>query len=115
MGEEESSAIESTSITSNEPDQTTSCTSNKTSQPSLETHSTPGDYASNLNTGALHLTPDTDSTISSISHQQYRGTYSLPYPQMSSTNYSIQPSTNTLYHYQQQQTPYRTQQYDQPQ
>jgi len=129
MGEEESSAIESTST---EPDQTTSSTSNKTSQPSLETHSTPDDYASNLwtlnNPGAIHLTPDTNSTISSISHQQYHGTYSVPYPQMSSTryptatlymssstNYPIQPSSNTLYHYQQQQTPYRTQQYDHPQ
>jgi hypothetical protein len=143
MGEEESSAkdddddnnnptIESISIT---PDETSKITLNKPTispQPSLQSHSTPGSYASNLyalndtssNTGAIHFTPNTNST-GPFSQQQYLGVYSSPYPLMpivptpqcypTGTLY-MSPSSNPWYHYQQQQqTPYGTQQYGHPQ
>jgi hypothetical protein len=143
MGEEESSAkdddddenpptVEMTSITSDEPSQITF-----PSQSSLQSHSTPGSYASNLyalnntspNIAAIHFTPNTNTT-GPFSQQQYRPVYSSPYPLMplppthyptatvylsSPSNYPIQPSVNPWYQYQQQQTPYGTQQYDHPQ
>ncbi|CAF1248289.1 unnamed protein product [Rotaria sp. Silwood1] len=161
MGEEESSikddddinnnnpTSDSTTITSDEPTKTTlpsttSLTSTKTSVSSLQSHSTPGSYASNLynlnntssNTGLIHFNPNTNST-GPFSQQQYRGAYSPVYPQMplassvryptatfymppsSSPNYPIQSSLNSWYHYQQQQqqqqNPYGTTQYGHPQ
>ncbi|CAF2511269.1 unnamed protein product [Rotaria sp. Silwood2] len=161
MGEEESSTkdddddinnnnnnpiIDSTTITSDEPTTTTSSsttsltstkTSNNNSVSSLQSHSTPGSYASNLynlnntssNPGPIHF--NTNST-GPFSQQQYRGAYSTLYPQMpltpsvhyptttlympsSSSNYPIHSSLNSWYHYQQQQNPYGTQQYGHPQ
>jgi hypothetical protein len=153
MGEEESSAkdddddgnnaptIEFTSITSDETSKITLNKSPNSSQSTLQSHSTPGSYASNLyalnntslNTGAIHFTPNTNTT-GPFSQQQYHGVYSPPYPPMplvpspsaryptgatfymsSSSNYPVQPSSNPWYHYQQQQTPYGTPQYGHPQ
>ena len=124
MGEEESSAkddddsptIESTSITSDEPTKTTS----NTTSDSLQTH------ASNLytlNTGAIHFTPNINST-EPFSQQQYNGSYYSEMPLAPPSRYPIAtlymsstiPSSNSWYYYQQQQqTPYGTQQYTHPQ
>jgi len=135
MGEEESSAKDDDDDDNPPPpppiiESTSDETSRITfpSQSSLQSHSTPGSYASNLyalnNTGTIHFTPNTN-TIGPFSQQQYRGVYSSPYPQMplpppnypttavympSPSNYPVQPSSNPWY-----QTPYGTQQYDHPQ
>lgn len=155
MGEEESSAkddddddnttnnstIEPTSITSDETSKITLTKPTNSSQSLLQSHSTPGSYASNLyalnntslNANVIHFTPNTNTT-GPFSQQQYRGIYSSPYPPMPlvppvrypnttvymppSTNYPVQPSSNPWYPYQQQQqqqTPYGTQQYGHPQ
>jgi len=130
MGEEESSAKDDDDDNDNPPTITLDETSKITfsSQSSLQSHSTPGSYAANLytlnntslNTGAIHFTPNTGP----FSQQQYPGIYppiQLPgYPTAtvyisSSSNYPVQPSSNPWYHYQQQQTPYGTQQYGHPQ
>jgi hypothetical protein len=128
MGEEESSAkdddddsstIESTSMTS---DESTKTTSNTTS----DSHSTPSSYASNLytlNIGAIHFTPNINST-GPFSQQQYHGSYYSEMPLAPPPRYPIAtlymsstiPSSNSWYYYQQQQqTPYETQQYTHPQ
>jgi len=152
MGEEESSAkddddddnnnnnnlstIETTSLTSDDTSKNTFNKSINSSQSLLQSHSTPGSYASNLyalnntssNTGAIHFTPNTNTT-GPFSQQQYRGVYSSPYPPMplappppllppvhypTGTVY-MSPSSNPWYPYQQQQTPYGTPQYGHPQ
>jgi len=146
MGEEESSAkddddddnnnnlptIEPTSITSDDTSKITFNRSTNSSQSLLQSHSTPGSYASNLyalnntssNTAAIHFTPN---TIGPFSQQQYRGVYSSPYPPMpllppppahypAGTTY-MSPSSTPWYPYQQQQqqSPYGTSQYGHPQ
>jgi len=121
MGEEESSAKDD-----DDNDNPPTITSDETSIiKSLQSHSTPGSYASNLyalnntssNTGAIHFTPN----IGPFSQQQYLGVYPpMPLPSYptatvymsSSSNYPVQPSSNPWYHY---QTPYGTQQYGHPQ
>jgi hypothetical protein len=146
MGEEESSAkdddddnnnlftIESTSITSDDTSKNTFNKPTNSSQSLLQSHSTPGSYASNLytlnntssNTAAIHFTPNTN-TIGPFSQQQYLGVYASQYPPMplappppppahypTGTVY-MSPSSNPWYPYQQQQTPYGTPQYGHPQ
>jgi len=133
MGEEESSTkdeddnptIESNIITFDESTTTPISTkiSNNTigcSQSSLQTHSTLDNYYTLNNTGIIQFTPNTNSTGSFPQHQ-YHNAYSVPYSQIPSLRYpnatlymsSTVPSSNPWY--QQQQTPYGTQQYSHPQ
>lgn len=109
-----SSAVSSTSSTIK--------TTNKTGgfiQQSLQCHSTPGSYASNLyalnnvpsNTGTIHFTPNNNSTSnlgtgpfsSPNIPQNYRGAYSVPYSHMPPPSTGVPryrltaTTTNTLY------------------
>jgi hypothetical protein len=145
MGEEESSAkddddipfVESTSIvpvddttklttSSSSSTSSTTRTTNKISglsQQPLQSHSTPGSYASNLyalnnvlsNTGTIHFTPNNNNNNNNNSTpslgtgpfsspnfpQHYHGAYSAPYshmpPPSGAPNYPLVTTTTTLY------------------
>ena len=124
MGEEESSAkddddlptTDSTFVPNNDSNKSSSSSttrSNTQTPQSLQCHSTPGSYASNLyalnnvpsNTGTIHFTPNhTNNSTPNLGPglfsspnipQNYRGAYPVPYSHIPPQRYPYNTATTT--------------------